>query len=1114
MSDLAKRIANLSPQQYQSLQRKLEERQGKVFSAPIKPRSGDVHFLLLSFSQQRFWLYSQLDPESTAYLLPIAVHISGRLNKEALQASIQQIVRRHEILRTYFVLEQENPCQVIAPAVSLELTEIDLASFAPSERLEEAQRLALFAARQPFDLAHPPLLRTTLYRLDDDDFIFLLIMHHIISDAWSLGIFVHELSLFYLSFVAGQQPRLPELPVQYADYALWQREWLTGRTLDEQLAYWQKQLAGLSPGLLPADFPRSSRQTHRAGQLDFAFPGDLLARLHSWSQQEGITLFMALVAAFQVLLARYSGQRDIAVGTSIANRAQIETESLIGLLVNILVLRTNMQGNPTSRSLVKQVREVCLGAYAHQDLPFEKLVEALHPAHDPGMTPFFQAFLMLNNTPTTPLTLPDLTLEPIKIPAVVAEFDLAVNLYTGEAGAGFGGTVIYNADLFRSQTIRQMLRHYQGLLEQMAANPHQLVFDLPLLDQEERLAVLLASGAIQTPQVQPLCLHQLFERQVALIPDALAVAFGEEQVTYHALNARANQLAWFLRKQGAGPEVYVGLFFERSISQLICLLAVMKAGGAYIPLDPGYPRERLAFLLADAHPRLLLTCQQLSTMLPPFEGEVYSVDSLWDLLAGEFETNPDYPMSIENTAYIIYTSGSTGTPKGVAVEHKGLCNLAEAQCQAFAAQPTDRVLQFAPLSFDASVSEIAMTWAARASLHLGTRESMHPGPVFLQLLRNQAITMLTLPPSILAALPERSFPTVRTVICAGESCTADLVARWGQQVQLFNAYGPTENTVCASIAACSALESSLHPPVGFPLANTQVLVLDEYMQLVPPGVYGEIYLGGTGLARGYINRPDLTAERFVPHPYSSSPGARLYRTGDQGRYLADGQVECTGRLDRQLKVRGYRIEPGEIEAVLNTHQQVLQSVVTVHQDDADKQRLIAYVVPQPQELPDKSELRSYLQGFFPDFMLPSAYIFLDHLPLSPHGKIDWRALPTLASMDSTLRPDIIAPRTPVEQMIADIWRQVLDVKNISIHDSFFELGGHSLLAIQVLTRLQAVVQHDLPLSILFTSPTLETLAQSLIAEETVPGQIETIAQIYLEVAQMSENEIEARLEDQ
>jgi amino acid adenylation domain-containing protein len=1077
-------------------------------SAPPIARAERDGELPLSFSQQRLWFLDQLEPNSPFYNNPVAVRLSGALDIDALERSLNEIVQRHEALRTSFAALDGRPVQVIAPAgAEATLLQVaDLRGELAAEREGSALRLATAEAQFPFDLAGGPLLRVTLLVLDDQEHIVLLTLHHIVTDGWSIGILIREIATLYQAFAAGRPSPLPPLPIQYADFAAWQRQWLQGEALVTQLAYWTEQLRGCPDLLeLPTDRPRQLVHTSRGASRALQLPKDLSDGLAALSRQSGTTLFMTLLAAFQTLLARYSGQEDICVGTPIANRTRVELEGLIGFFANTLVLRGDLSGNPSFSQLLKQAREACLGAYAHQDLPFEMLVEALQPSRTLSHTPLFQVMLVLDNAPLEQFELPDLSLRVVDSESGTARFDLTLAL--AESSEGLAGSIEYNTDLFDAATIDRLIGHFQTLLEGIVADPEQPISSLPLLTATERHQLLVDWN--RTDAAFPeICFHQLFEQQAEQHPDAPAVSFEGAILTYAQLDARANQLARHLQTLGVVSEALVALAIDRSLDLVVAILASLKAGAAFLPLDPAYPPERIAFMFHDAQPAILLTQAALRDQLPGNLPPVVALDADWPAVDKQPSTVPLGAATVDSPAYVIYTSGSTGQPKGAVLGHRGLCNLAHWQRGAFGLAPGKRVLQFSALSFDAAVWELAMALGSGATLALAPRATLASAPELQRLLRDQSITHVTLPPSLLAVLPPTDLPSLEVVIAAGEACPADLVARWAAGRRFVNAYGPTETTVCAATYLCDSQDAG-PPPIGRPLANIQLYVLDQHGQPAPIGVPGELYIGGVAVAHGYLNRPELSAERFVPNPFPttdnganarggrwSAVGRRLYRTGDLVRYRADGNIEFLGRIDQQVKLRGFRIELGEIEAVLRRHEGVQDTLVLAREDTPGDKRLVAYVVPTNDErrttndeLADSSslvigqssfvgELRAFLKQRLPEYMLPSAFVLLVAWPLTPSGKIDRKALPT---PDGTrqLERAYIAPRTPTEAQLAALAAELLGLEQVGVEDSFFELGGHSLLATQLLARARAQFQVEVPLRMLFEQPTIAGLAAAI-----------------------------------
>ena len=1052
-------------------------RAGQKLEAPPIGRASRDEELPLSFAQQRMWFLDQLEPGTATYNISTAIQIGGQLDISALERAFNEIIRRHEILRTTFVTIDGEPVQVIASQANLPLPLVDLEDI-PGSRVE-AQSLAYQEAQRPFDLATGPLVRATIVRLDEGDHLVLFTMHHIISDGWSMRVLVDEVATLYESFSGYGCSALTELPIQYADYALWQRRWLQGEVIEAELSYWKGQLHNLPPALdLPMDRPRPAARSFQGAREPLAVSRAVTDSLKAISRQEGVTLFMAVLAAFKALLNRYTNQTDIVVGTPIAGRSHLEAEQLIGLFVNTLVLKTDLSGRPSYRELLRQVRSTVLDAHAHQEVPFEKLVDALQPERDLSRSPLFQVMFVFQNAEREGIEVPGLSMNAFDVDSGTTKFDMTFAVQ--EAGQRLFGSLQYSTDLFDASTIKRMLGHFEILLEGMVSNPDRQIVDLPLLAEAERHQLVLEWNATQGYYVSDACAHELFEQQVVRTPNAIALVFEQESLTYHDLNRQANQLARHLRGLGIGPEAVVGLYVERSLEMVIGLLGILKAGGAYLPLDPAYPPARIQFMLEDSKASVVLTQERLLKSLPPGDAQVICLDLEWGVIAQQEEDDLASGAIADNLAYVIYTSGSTGLPKGVMLRHKGLCNLAEAQRVAFDLQSSSRVLQFSAFSFDASVSEVFVTLLAGATLCVVPQGSLLPGPAFIEMMREHGITHGTFPPLLLASLPDEEIPALETIVAAGEACTPEIVHRWAKNHRFINAYGPTEGTVCATLDEC--FDDGRKPSIGRPIANIQVYVLDEQMQPVPVGVPGELHIGGIGLARGYINRPELTAEKFIADPFSQQSGMRLYKTGDLARYLSDGSIEFLGRIDSQVKVRGYRIELGEIESVLRQHSDVRESVVMVREEEPGNKRLVAYLVSE--QKPTVSELRSFLKEKLPEYMIPAVFVMLDELPLLPNGKADRRALPAPDLARPEIDGDFVAPRIPAEKALAEIWAQVLRVEQVGIHDNFFELGGDSILSIQVTSRATQAGLRLTPRQ-LFANQTIAELASVVGVEQAI-----------------------------
>ncbi len=1036
----------------------------------------DAFLLPASFAQQRLWFIDSLMPGSALYNVPAVMRLVGALDVRALKKSLNEIAQRHEVLRTTFVSVDEQPMQLIAPFLDLPLPVATLQQKDKAASDAEVVRLAAEESQRPFDLSHGPLLRASLLRLAEREHVLFLTMHHIVSDGWSMGVLYRELEQLYRAYSARLASPLPELPIQYADYASWQRQWLQGPTLENQLEYWKAQLNGAPPLLeLAADRARPALQSFKGARQTRILPNRLGAALKTVSRREGATLFMALFAAFKVLLSRYTRREDIVIGSPIAGRTRAETEDLIGFFVNTLVLRSDLSGNPGFRELLHRVRETALSAYAHQDLPFEKLVEELNPERSMSHSPLFQVMFVLHNTGSRELRLPGITVSELEFEHKSAKFDLSVAVV--ESVDELRLDADFSTELFDVETIARLLGHYRTLLEGIVADPDQRLSDLPLLTQPERQQLLIDWNDTGTDYPRHSTVSDLFETQVEKTPDAIALVFQNKELTYAELNRRANQLAHHLISLGVGPEVLVGVCVERSLEMVVALLGILKAGGAYLPLDPSYPEERLAFMLDDGNVTVLITQEKLEASLPRYRAKLIILECLAADPQHCPDTNPEPKVNPDHLAYVIYTSGSTGTPKAVMVPHRGVVRLVKDTDYAdFDAAQT--FLQFAPISFDASTFEI---WGALLN---GARLVVFPPhtPSLDELadaLTHDKITTLWLTASLFHLMVDHHLERLtglRQLLAGGDVLSVSHVRKFlpaASGCRLINGYGPTENTTftCCHTVTPQSIVSSV--PIGRPIANTQVYILDPQLNPVPIGVPGELHIGGAGLARGYLSRHELTQEKFIPNPFSEERGARLYKTGDLVRYLADGNIEFLGRIDHQVKIRGFRIEPGEIEAVLNRHAQVNACAVIAREDTPRDKRLVAYVVAAEENAPGDARLRDHLKQTLPDYMLPSAFVVLDKLPLTPNGKLDRKSLP---APECRAEASYVAPRTPTQETLAAIWAEVLKLDKIGIHDNFFELGGHSLLATQVISRIRASLKVELPLRSLFERPTVAELA--------------------------------------
>ncbi|MEC4812714.1 MAG: amino acid adenylation domain-containing protein [Scytonema sp. PMC 1069.18] len=1083
-NDLTKKIASLSPAKRALLERRLKQQKANDSEQQVISRNSYHSPLPLSFTQQRMWFGTQLKPNSPLFNVVNAVEINGFLNVEVLQQALDAIVERHTVLRSTIKQIDGEPVQIIAPSQKVTIQYVDLREVAVVERKNESQRFINEEIQRPFNLESGPVLRLTLLHLDEAEYVLLLTNHHIVSDDWSIAIFWRELITLYSAFSTGKPSPLSELPIQYADFAVWQRQWLRGEVLESQLNYWKQQLKDLPVLELPTDRPRPPVQSNRGAWLPVSLPQDLSYALKELSTTEGVTLFMTLLAAFQTLLYRYTGQEDITVGTPIAGRKLMETEELIGIFINTLPLRSDLSDNPSFEQLLGQVRSVALSAYAHQHLPFEKLVEELQPERDLSRSPLFSVMFIFQNTPMFALELPGMTLTPLEIHNGTAQFDLTFDLI--ETSSGIKGRLEYSTDLFDASTISRMIGHFQTLLEGIVANPRQRLSELPLLTDIERHQLLVEWNNTQVDYPQDQCIHQLFEEQVERTPDAVAVVYENQQLTYHQLNCRANQLAHYLQTLGVGADVLVGICVERSLEMVVGILGILKAGGAYVPLDPEYPQERLSFMLKDTQVKVLLTQEKLVESLPKHPTHIICLDTEWQVICQSNHDNLISKVQGHNLAYVIYTSGSTGLPKGVMNTHMGIHNRLLWMQQSYQLTSSDRVVQKTPFSFDVSVWEFFWPLLTGARIVVALPEGHKDSAYLVNLISTQEITTIHFVPSMLQVFLLQpnlaSCSCLKRVFCSGEALPFELTQRFFSQLEceLHNLYGPTEAAIDVTFWQCLPQNNLQIVPIGRPISNTQIYILNKYLQPVPIGVTGELYIGGNCLARSYLNRPELTQERFIPNPFPNFKSERLYKTGDLARYLSNGNIDYIGRIDNQVKIRGFRIELGEIEAVICSHPNVLSSVVIAREDVVGDKRIVAYVVVKPEQTSvQPSTLRGFLFEQLPEYMIPIAFVFLESLPLTPNGKVDRRALPAPDTSDFSRSKAFVAPRNSTEEILVAIWEQVLGLDTIGIYDNFFSLGGHSLLAMQVISRIRQAFGVEIPLQLLFKIPTVADLATAI-----------------------------------
>lgn len=1047
----------------------------------------------LSFAQQRMWFFHQIEPDNPFYNNSIALSFNGFLDVTNLELSLTALAQRHETLRTNFNVVAGQSVQVIAQTQAISLSLVDLQDLAADRQSIEVKQLIKAEAQIPFKLSTDALWRTKLLQLSRESHILIITIHHIISDGWSMGVLVNDLTSLYQSFCNQTSPTLPALTLQYADFAEWQYQWLQGDRLASQLNYWKQQLEGALPILdLPSDRPRPSTQTYRGAVATFQYDRHLTQQLEKLSQRSGVTLFMTLLTAFTVLLYRYSGQQDLVIGSPIANRNRVEIENLIGFFANTLPLRIKVDHNSTFEQLLTQVQAITLDAYSHQDLPFDLIVEELKIERHLSHNPIVQVMFALQNSPLPPIKLPNLEISQIvSFDSGAARFDLEMHLW--ESPEGLRGDVVYSTDLFNSDTIQRLIGHFKTLLGGIVSNPQHRVAELPILTADERQKILIEWQQTQTEYPREKTIAQLFEEQVEKSPNAIAVVFGDQQLTYQELNQRSNQLAHYLQKLDIGSDVLVGIYIERSIEMVVGLLSILKAGGAYLPLDPSYPQERLDYMIENAKVSVILTLEKFLSKLNHV-GKTISLDTDWQNLSQESKQNPISNSTCKHLAYVEYTSGSTGKPKGVCIEHQSVVRLVKNTN--FHNFTTDEVyLQLAPISFDASTFEI---WG---SLLNGAKLAIMPinTPSLEQLgkaIRDYQVTTLWLTTGLFNLMVDERLEDLRSLrylLTGGDALSVPHVHKFLKKIEtcrLVNCYGPTENTTfttCAHLMAGST-QLGISVPIGQPISNTQVYILNPSLQPVPIGVAGELYVGGDGLARGYLHNPILTSEKFIRNPLNSSSSEYLYKTGDLAKYLADGNIDFLCRIDSQVKIRGFRIELTEIESILIQHPDIREVVVIAREDQIGNKQLVAYVVPENPVSDNNSisttTLRASLREKVPDYMIPAAFVILDAIPLNPNGKLDRKNLPAPTVDIFRGEQAFIAPINPMETLIANVWSQVLVLERVGVNDNFFDIGGNSLLVIQVHNRLQQMLNMDISIVDLFRYTTIKALAEYLAIDRT------------------------------
>ena len=1089
MADISTLMSSLSPEKRALLERRLMEKRAAAAREQRIPRRTADGPCPLSFAQELMWLLDHLI-DTSAYHVPRALRMKGPLNVEALEYALNRIVERHEVLRTTYREVDGQPMQFVSPSATVRLTRIDLSQLGEAEREREAQRILVEEGRGKFDFVRDLMLRTILLRMGENDHILLLLSHHIASDGQSKAVLFRELKTFYLAYCEGKQVELPELPIQYSDYAVWQREWMQGEVLKEHLAFWKEQLAG-APMLLelPTDHPRPATQSFEGARQFLRCPDGMLENFKALCRTEGTTLFMTMLAAFGTLLYRWSGQDDMLIGTPVSGRSRTELEPLIGYFSNSVVLRLSLSGDPTFRELLQQTKEVALAAYSHQHLPFEKLVTEMQPQRDLSYSPMYQVMFSVGEHRDLGIDLPGMEITPILIDRGVAKFDMTLGMT--ELRDDLMCNIEYCSALFEPGTMERLAHHFQNLLQGVVENPDQGISALPLLSAEDRHKFLFTWNETRREYPRDVFVPNLFERNAEKTPDAVAVVYEDRRLTYRELNERANQLGHFLRKRGVGPETRVVVCVERSPEMIVGVMGVMKAGGAYVPLDAMYARERLPIILEDAECPVLLTQKSLLASLPATKAEVITLDADWPRIAAESKENPKHAITPGTLAYVVYTSGSTGLPKGVMINHGGLVNQYRAYEESYGLRSPGSWLYMANFSFDVFSSDLTRSLCSGGKMVICPMELLLNPEGLYGLMLRENIDHAEFVPAVLRNLTAYLQQTIqkldfmRVLVCSSDAWSVadarDTLEVCGPKPRVINAYGVTEATIDSTYMDITpeVLRGQGFVPIGKPFPNTRTYVLDAHMQPSPIGIPGVLYIGGAGVARGYLKRPELTAEKFVPDPFSTEPGAKLYNSGDAAKYLADGNIEFLGRVDNQVKIRGFRIELGEVEAAIGQHPSVQQVVVIARELAPGDVGLVAYVVAAPAEVIDIGGLRAFLKGKLPAYMLPSAFEVLEKIPLSANRKVDRKALPAPKQKSADVAEAFVAPRDPHEEKMAGLWSEVLRFSPIGIHDNFFELGGHSLMAIQVISRVRNHFGVELPLRTLFENPTVAELCLAI-----------------------------------
>ena len=1106
MKDLAARIAALSPEQRALFEASLKAkglRAPEIDQIPRRPRE-DVNLFPTSIDQERLWFIEQLQPGNAAYNIFSASRIKGPLDAAVMERVVNELIARHEVLRTTFTIVDDQPMQLVHQRMEITLTPFDLQSLPLEAREHEALRLVTEDFSRPFDLEKGPLLRVGLLRLAEDDHVLHVNMHHTVTDRWSGAIFEQETGRLYEAIANNRPSPLPELPIQYADYALWQRGRAESEIYRRQAEYWTRRLTGLPLVLeVPTDFPRPAIQNFRGARVYTRYPKRLLEALRELSRREGATMFTLALAAYKALLYRYTAQETILVGTTFANRNRPELQNMVGYLLNLLVLSTDLSGNPTFRELLQRERATVLEGFANQDLPFGKLVQELRPVQDASRNPIVQHSLIYLDFPElTIMETLGLTAKHLDIDNGASRFDMTLAMT--ETEAGYEVDIEYPTDLYRRERIERMTKHLENILESVVVDPTLRLSDLPVLSAGEKRQLLIEWNATTVEYPSDRCIHELFEAQAQQTPDHVALIFENDRLTYRELNEQANRVARYLKEAGVENGELVGVFTSRSLRMVVGLLGILKAGGAYVPLDERYPSERLSFMLEDSGARVLLTEESLMANLPDYQGRIVFLDAEWDKIARCSAENLDHSLTSEQPAYVIYTSGSTGQPKGVQVSHRSVVNLLHSMNSHTSLTAADTMLAVTTVSFDIAATEIYLPLIVGARVVIASREVAADGIQLVRLLASSGATVMQATPASWRMLVDVGWQgdSQLKVFSAGEALDRPLADQLlARCAEVWNLYGPTETTIYSGVIRVT--DEARPVPIGPPVANTSFYVLDQFMNPVPVGIFGELYIGGEGLAHGYLNRPELTAEKFVPDPFGSKPGARLYRTGDLLRYRDDGNLEFGGRLDHQVKVRGFRIELGEVEAALSQHESVRAAVVVARELREGEQRLVAYVLGNQKQLPTATEWRSFLVQRLPEYMIPSLFVSLEALPLLPNGKVNRRALPIPDSSRPELRRPFVPPENPTQARLVELWLNVLGLDRAGIHDDFFELGGDSILATRLVSRIRRSFGVELMLRELFWKPTVYELAP--VIEALLIEQLENLSE--QEAEQLLQNEV-------